>query len=611
MRQSEKISLPTFYARQYETKHSASEEILIFRWFQYLEQHRHLYAVKNKHQCFGNNSTTSIVQPFASVDYFFGCLECGKYHLCRSKRDTCEVSIDSRDNQQICRYSGRPLLEQDNLALTFEDTTHFDHEAIQFSTTDTRKTLSRIETHARQKKRKRKSGVSSDDPLVKRRNLIELFKEARDDGSMCTNQHRKKRPRINHLEHMATLFDTDDVYELSIDSLDDDDDDKKEHDIKDGDYDDNGDDNDDDDDEEEEHGKNRHIKENEGDDDDEEEAVANKVNGDGKDDEEGASCMRLGQRDEDGDDEGEWGGAALIDDINGDGRHTKNYHNNIKYRNDYYGFLLGTLAKQKQSRHDVGEQSSIAKKNVFFEMCNRDIREETPSIETTTTVDTTHPVKMSLLSPSICTEIENETRNILTLLIGVNGPHVTKKDSLALLLEKFVPLIENIVLLVYRSPVINRQTLIRDIKNHNQAHNFSLSSSDIANGGGGGGGGNSDDNTNESMRSEQIISPQKMCRALLLHTLTEAFSLHDDYQHRIGIWQPDPWLRRFNCKKTNRVLVRDFFSSHSKRDTLCGGDLPTFRKEIMDTSTLIRESLEFYALCPLWLRYRVFKIRDK
>lgn len=596
MQHREQISLPTFYARQYTTKLSTSEEILIFRWLQYLAQHRQLYAVKNKHQCFGHTHTTavttsSIIQPFASVDYFFGCLECGKYHLCRLKRDTCEVAIDSCDTQQICRYSGRPLLEQDNLELTFEDSTHFDHEATHFSTHG-RKSLTRYEVHTQQNKKRKRKG----DPLIKRRQLIDLFKEAYSDKGAT---HRKKRARINHLEYMASLDEVD-AYEISIDSLEEDEGDEK--DVAD---DEKCEINDDDDDDDEDTHEDKKGRDEESGEDDE---AVNELRGGGdggNDDDKQDGVLLIGDEE---DDEGEWGDSALMDDVNGDGRHTKNYHNNIKHMNEYYSFLRGTLTKQARLAIDDDDTPQVgAKKNVFFEMCNRDIREETPTIETTTATlpDTIQAIKMQPLSPGVCTQIEDETRDILTLLISVNGPRVKKKDSLALLMQKFVPLIENITLLVYHSPVINRHALIRDMKNHNQSHNFSLSSSELVSGGGGGGG----DNT-KNMRSEQIISPQKMCRTLLLHTLANAFSLHDDFLHRIGIWQPDPWLRRFNNMKMNRVLIRDFFSLYDMRAT-SHGDLHTFRREIMDTSVLVGEALEFYGLCPLWLRHRVFKLRAK
>lgn len=570
MRPIHDISLPAFYARQYTTKHTASEEILIFRWLQYMEQHRHLYAVKNKHQCFGKDADPRhIVQPFASVDYFFGCLECGKYHLCHLKRDSCEVAIDLCDSRQICRYSGRPLREQDNLALTYEDSVHFEHEACYFSgSMGGKPLLSRIETDNKSRKRTR-------DPMTKRRHIIDLFKEVPTKSQ--TNNH--KRPRLDITPHLASL-DIEDTYEISIDSIEEDGGEEEDphHDGKTELQ---------DDDEEEEEAR-KHENDNE-------ESIEEVLREESTSDEKDTPCNNDHEEDhnnEDEDDENDPMVSVLIDQVNGDDRHCKNYHNNIRYHNEYYDFMCGTIKKQRRetSRH-------TNKKNDFLAMCNRDIREETDvmSTTTTTTIDTTSSsIKIQPLLPSMCERIRHTVSECLILLIRINK---TFYDSppLTSLVTKYTQVIENIATLVYHSPVLGRRSLIRDIKNHNQCHNYSLTSLDI-------------DTPSPQNDFEHILSPQQICHALLLHAFLEAFSLYDDEQHRIGIWQPDPWLKGFNNTKTNRELIRDYFLLYRPGNNTT---LALFKADIQETSLLIRESLEYYRHCPIWLRYRVYKLRAK
>ncbi len=129
------------------------EKDILLRWIHLLANKYQIYNVDNKHQCFGsssnninisnNNQTLSImsdsrrkideipeghcrpayiITPFSTVPNFFGCTICGKYHFCHADRKTCEIISSEVDKMELCRYSGKVLIQQDNLRATFTET---------------------------------------------------------------------------------------------------------------------------------------------------------------------------------------------------------------------------------------------------------------------------------------------------------------------------------------------------------------------------------------------------------------------------------------------------------------------------------------------------------
>jgi hypothetical protein len=135
-------TLSAYYNREFKQKRSQFEEMQIFRWLQLIQIHYAIFNVRNYHDCIRADREEKaharlhdcqakpvIVQPFQSITNFYGCIQCGKYHICALKRDTCPLIIDRADKQKVCAYSGKMLLIQDNLEATFEDSKHADKES--------------------------------------------------------------------------------------------------------------------------------------------------------------------------------------------------------------------------------------------------------------------------------------------------------------------------------------------------------------------------------------------------------------------------------------------------------------------------------------------------
>lgn len=98
---------------------TASESLLVRRWFHLLQKYYSLYNVDYSHQCLAGMSIaesaekSSIVRAFQGIDHFFGCVQCGQYHICRKSPNTCFVVSERQQQRLFCLYSGF-LLEQDN-----------------------------------------------------------------------------------------------------------------------------------------------------------------------------------------------------------------------------------------------------------------------------------------------------------------------------------------------------------------------------------------------------------------------------------------------------------------------------------------------------------------
>jgi len=97
---------------------TASESLLVWRWFTLLQKYYCLYNVDYSHQCLTGRcisesaERSSIVRVFQGIDHFFGCVQCGQYHICRKSSTTCFVVSDRQQQRLFCLYSGYLLEEE-------------------------------------------------------------------------------------------------------------------------------------------------------------------------------------------------------------------------------------------------------------------------------------------------------------------------------------------------------------------------------------------------------------------------------------------------------------------------------------------------------------------
>ncbi len=124
------------------------EESIQFQWIHLIAKKYNIFNIDNSHQCFIHNNSNSdnnnsnsnydqqqqqqqqqqqssvksrklnsnVIIPFPVVaPNFYGCIICGKYHFCNIDRRVCEIISDESDKIEMCRYSGKVLLVQDNL----------------------------------------------------------------------------------------------------------------------------------------------------------------------------------------------------------------------------------------------------------------------------------------------------------------------------------------------------------------------------------------------------------------------------------------------------------------------------------------------------------------
>ena len=99
----------------------------MFRWLQLLQARYGLYNVDNRHDCLLTRD--ALVQPFAGFPDFYGCLKCGKYHLCRREEATCPLGRD--EARRTCLYSAHLMTRNDDFTADgcFDDWRLFADEA--------------------------------------------------------------------------------------------------------------------------------------------------------------------------------------------------------------------------------------------------------------------------------------------------------------------------------------------------------------------------------------------------------------------------------------------------------------------------------------------------
>lgn len=638
---SPKHDFSPFYSREYHGKRSEGEEAVLFRWFQLLENRFQLFNVHNKHDCLREHHEERVraarthqppqpvvVQPFLSVCDFYGCVRCGKYHFCRTRRESCPLITDRVDKQKTCAYSGRLLPIQDNLEGTFDDDRRADKEAHYYSLP------AYLVSSGTLKKRSspKKSSPNAKKPY--KSHIMDLFKEKdipTTTPSLPTTREKKPTTKIDYRPLISNLYD------LSIES-------SEEEDVEDV--------------ENERPMKRPRLYgpqeatslletdgyHEEGDEDtemvcnttatadanvihDHETSVGPGYEEEQQEDEDGGEDQRLHEKDwlimdpaneESGDENGDVTAAAAVeqDNENGEGSHSKTYHNNIRYKNEYYDFLRAAISKQKQTAQQ--QQQERTRYDKFMDLYRRDMREDEAVHGNPEKPQSQQPQQSSeysdehiatppnhKLGNGICERIEGAVEIIVKTLLSIDPvkrPHCQLKKTFIIqrLTAYYVRLVKNITLLVYQSPVLNKLALDRSAKNQNAVSKFTHSEVDIEKAAHG---------HNDIDCYEYTLCPVKIARSLMLDLLVQPFSLTDVHGYRILVWGRDEWLRRFTSNK-DRHLMSDYHHAISRTAHHPYQDLARFKKDVLDTSTLITDSLVYYKFCPLWLRDMVLQMGD-
>lgn len=582
--------MSSFYSREFHAKRSVADERLIFRWLQLMERHCSVYNVNNKHDCLRADREEKerahrehnqpplkpvVIQPFASVDNFFGCLVCGKYHLCRLRRETCQVIVEKVDKQKVCAYSGQLLHIQDNLEIgNFDDERAMDQEA----------TLMTMP-------RRLRTTRSSPKKTSHKGHIVQLFKETVQQQQPTPSLKRSRPPAPSKSDCRVILGDT---YDLSVDSTSDTTSEE----------------------EEEEEGTppplviQNHVEEEE-----ENEKVI-------EEDEEDDICVQHAKRqrttkkpvEEEEDDESSEGEEDDItqreeeeeeedneydqcgteyENENGEGGHAKNYHNNIRYKNEYYAFLQHTLRKQRKTEHQMSRYDK------FIDLYARDMNEGVPVMTSDDNQEEEVFAASAKLSDSVCEKIESEVTVIVEILFGMDKtqrPLSRLKPSKVCrtLVAYYVTLIKNVTLLVYHSPHLHKVAMKRATKNHTQTTKFTASVIE-----------EEENGENDIAYHEFTLSPTKIVRSLLLHLFTKTFWVADSLGFNVNIWGIDRWLRLFMTPNDDR----QFLAAYHKQST--GGvtsseETDRYCKEIYENAALVEKCLRYYRFCPLWLRSMIF-----
>lgn len=575
----QKKEFSPFYSREYHTKKTESDERLIFRWLQLLEQRCLLYNVVNKHNCLREDREEKerarhyhvppkpiVVQPFHSVTNFYGCLVCGKYHICHLKRESCILLVDSLDKRTSCGYSGKLLPIQDNLEVgNFDEDKRTDTEAVYYAMpkymTVNHNNSGGTKKHFSPSKKKKPHKRQVMDLYTASSIEIGPTKSAR--LSYNNSPAKKKECRAIVKE----------FYDLSIESISEE--------------------------EQQEEAKDEEIAPivNQDDEMEEEETTVpitiekyeagyNPLNVFTKAEEWLISEEKNREEDSYGDDR-----EAEQENVNGEGSHAKNYHNNLRYKNEYYDFLKPVIAKQRKTQRE-----EMDRYDQFIDLYKRDMKEEEPFYVKQDEQEEEKEQELIVerpLSVSVSNKISDEVSHLITALLAIDPlERPLCKIKPAIIHEKltsyFTTLVRNVTLLVYQSPVLNRLALKRSAKNHNQTTKFQVSTIDLS---------SVAKPLNDVDYHEFTLCPAKIARALILRLfVTEAYSIMI-LGYRIQIWGRDQWLRHFP------TLIASYHC-HTKANGPEG--LERLEKEIGDTSTLIMNCLAHYNICPLWLRDRVF-----
>lgn len=635
MRAKQPREMSPFYNREFHAVKSAAEERLIFRWFQLLEKHHAIYNVLNKHDCLRADRLEKeraraenrpprpiVIQPFPSVGDFYGCLVCGKYHACRLRRETCPLVIDKLDKRKSCAYSGQLLPIQDNLEVA--------------NMLDERCAEKEATLMSAPRYRKSSSSSSKSGKKVEKQQIMELFNEKKEP----LRPLKRARP-ANEMNKEACQLLVANLYDLSIESV-----------SLDG--------SSEDDDDEDGGGQEEEEEFCGGDelnfDGEEEEPVERKADYYDED-----ICMRhakrqrIEQQSKEANTRGEdmtvvvvestitandkdWiisdhGGGGDDEEVitdgqgteyeneNGEGTHAKNYHNNIRYKNEYYAFLQHVIAKQKKtttrqlSRYDrfidvyardMKEDMPVVVVTQAQEACEEEAEAEEEDDEEVELTEQQQTKEEEELSESVCEKIQSEVTIIVGILMAMDK---TPRQSCTLapifiqerLVTYFVSLVKNITLLVYQSPVLNKVAMKRSAKNQSQTSKFAISVVDQE---------SIEKPQSDAVYHEFTLCPRKIARSLLLNLFTEPLLIGDSQGYNITIWSMDKWLRLVVLQQGDSFLADYHRSSSSSPLMSVDNDRDRFCKEVTESAILVEKCLRYYRFCPLWLRAMVFQMSE-
>ena len=613
-----------------------------------------VYNIDNQHQCF-NERPRTIIRPFADIDYFFGCIRCGKYHFCYQNSRTCDSvapTLDINNDRPTCAYSGKSIRNANNEVIgTYRDTVQFLSDSHTFhsrhestssmfttsvassaSTNETRRLCVLENMALRSSGRKRaassSSGSTPQPTTKKQRRLI----DKQDMTVYFRKPHGPSTKEVMNADFVEHDEDNNIVVgdgELEMEP-DSDAEDEQQY-------------NDEVSNNEDAEMENINIAEHDctirgiitrnrmerqfGEQDD--------VDAVGYEDGDYAcSIDGIGgggtYDDEHSNDEG--GGDGALSHCGGEtSTRMKNRHNNTAYWDCYYAFLFDRNLNDTDTETEQEESSPLP-----TEVTTTD---EEPGVMPGPRISIYAPESRadvftfdaSRLSAAHIEEVEAETRRIINILlrISVAKPLDSYQQLVDSLTRYYHRIIVNIIQLVYHSPYIYKLALNKHEKHEKQGKSsysskITVSITDITPLLG-------ETTTTEGpvnpanpiayQNVHDLLCPKKICASLMLQMLTDRFYLDDSMTNHIYVWVADPWLSHLKSRHLFDKVIVDY---NIITDPLNGGAKPRihvggnhrnsrsyenlfFKKDLTNNSNTIRMALTSYNRHPLWLSTMIYK----
>lgn len=338
----------------------------------------------------------------------------------------------------------------------------------------------------------------------------------------------------------------------------------------------------------------------------------------------------------------------------------KNVHDNTRFWDCYYGFLLDkTVLRPRQHAHQPIVNTTTTTNEQQFAP-NACLYSETDTMDVAAAVSQWFIFDSRRLTLTHTREINTEIERIVRLLLAVSVEHrnsprdddeATLERLASSLTRHYTPIVTNIIALVYHSPYMHQLARKRYEKQEKQgksAHSskISISITDIsklfeA---------SSSEKQHQLLQQHQptalgehhsvhdLISIRSMCAALMLHALTEKFVLTDSRSTHVYVWSSDHWLSYMKQQRLleQRLIVdvsapaavamsrREDIDTvrpvHRRPDAVMSflmgstdtahdnGVLGTLfsHKELVNNSIVIRSALTAYTQAPLWLHTAIF-----
>lgn len=612
-----------------------------------------IYNVDNAHQCFKEVPRT-IIRPFHDVDYFYGCVKCGKYHFCYQHSQTCdclEASLHMDNDKPVCAYSFKVITDVSNdTGLNHNDTVQFGFDTefrtynASSSVNDYRRmrVLEKIVSRSTVKKtgpsKKEKRQIDKQDmnvwfrpphanvKIVPEKELAS--DEDADDGNPddyeedLEVERYKKRKKTNHYpyynedeeeeddaclrkENVSSHNETDDIVNMDVTS-------SSSHD--------NGDDDND------YYGSRE----------EEEEDEEDEENGEEDDDANDGDCVSssLHERNETSRDTDSSNGFALC---------MKNRHNNTLYWDCYYAFLYNHIQNNTvvsgmygdDEEEDVNEDghnnnSDDGSNSSSSSQLSSSIRKQQQQQHVHLYIDSANnlykPDPGKLTSDHV-NEIQCEIRRIVCVLleISLDKPFIVSEHEalIVCLTLYYMKIIVNVARLVYHSPYIHKLVLAKHEKHEKQCKSSysskitvsvtditSFLKSDATTG-------DTDeaiDITMDNQNIHDLLTPKKICASLMLQMFVDDFFLDDSMTNHIYIWMADPWLSSMKNRHLFERVIVDYNIimdplNHNNRRRIVGGNRDNarsyenlfFKKDLTNSTNIIHASLTSYSKQPQWL----------